>query len=118
MAHPEDYVRGKAGTHDKYDQGQTLGSYQTSEKQFPNPEGVVVFEGFGADKDDLVRGYCRPAIRNNPQYDSDNYKLRWTIPIASDLTEQGPEIPSDAEFRTKDLKSKGFLARPHIPTER
>lgn len=118
MAHPEDYVRGKTGTHDKYDQGQTLGTYRTSETQWPNPEDVNVFEGFGADKDDLVRGYCRPAIKSNPEYDADNYKLRWSIPTVSDLTEQGPEVPSDVEFRQKDLLSKGFLARPRIPTER
>lgn len=116
--HPEDYIAGKTGAHDKYDNGQTLGSYQTSDKQFPNPKGVVVFAGFGADKNDLERGYCRPAIVDNPRYDADNYKQRWTLPIASDLTEQGPEIPSDDEFRNHDRYSKGFLVRPHIPTER
>jgi|SRR5581483_5475784 len=118
MAHPEDYIVGKKGTHPNYDNNQTLGSYQTSITQFPNPKDVVVFEGFGANKDDLVRGYCRPAIVDNPRYDADNYKDRWTLPIASDLTEQGPEIPSDVEFRTKDRYSKGFLVRPRIPTER
>lgn len=118
MAHPEDYKYGKNGTHPKYDQSQTLGSYQTSDKQFPNPKGVVVFEGFGANKEDLVRGFCRSGIMENPEYDSDNYKLRWSIPSVSDLVEQGPEVPSDIEFRQKELVSKGFLARPRIPTER
>lgn len=120
MAHPEDYNVGKTSkkNHESYDQSQTLGSYRTSEKQFPNPDGVVVFEGFGVTKKDLVRGFCDPAIRTNPQYDSDNYKLRWSIPRVSDLVEQGPEIPSDDEFRRKDLVTKGFLARPRIPTER
>lgn len=118
MAHPEDYIAGKTGTHPNYDNDQTLGTYRTSETQWPNPSGAVVFEGFGANKDDLVRGYCRPAIVDYPEYDADNYKQRWTLPIASDLTEQGPELPSDDEFRIKNRYSKGFLVRPHIPTER
>lgn len=120
MAHPEDYIAGKTSEkhHEGYDQSQTLGTYRTSDEQFPNPKGVVTFEGFGAKKDDLARGFCDPAIKNNPQYDADNYKQRWSIPRVSDITEQGPEVASDLEFRDKDLVSKGFLARPRIPTER
>lgn len=118
MAKDEDYIAGKTGVHANYDDGQTLGSYQTSDKQFPNPAGIVTFEGFGANKADLERGFCDPSIKDLPEYDMDNYKLRWTQPIVSDLVEDGPTMPSDIEFRTKDLKSKGFLERPHIPNER
>lgn len=116
--HPEDYIAGKTGTHPNYDDGKTLGSYQTSDTQFPNPKGAVTFEGFGANKNDLERGFCRPALDDRPEYDMDNYKLRWTQPIVSDLVEDGPATSRDMEFRTKDLDSKGFLVRPHIPIER
>lgn len=118
MAHPEDYIAGKTGTHPKYDQGQTLGSYRTSETQFQNPKGINVFEGFGADKDDLVRGWCQPNLRELPNYDTQTYFDRWTLPKADDLVEDGPGIPRNKNFLDGDRVSKGFLTRPRIPTER
>lgn len=117
--HPEDYIVGKTGLHSKYDQSQTLKSYQTSDSQFPNPKGEVVFEGFGANKTDLERGFCDPNIQELPNYDKANYYDRYSQPKNVD-EEQGNHmsLPKDMEFRMKERESKGFLTRSHIPTER
>lgn len=103
---------------EKYDGKQTLGSYRTSDVQFPNPEGCKVFTGYGADASDLERGFIRPTLPELPNYDKDNYVDRYTQPRESDITEQGPGLSSDFEFRQKERESKGFLTRPYIPTER
>lgn len=96
-----------------------LGSYRTSDKQFPNPKGVKVFTGYGADEADLERGYCVPAIRELPEYDKVNYENRWTQPnIPDEDFHNTNAMQYDYEFRTKELKSKGFLTRPKLPTER
>lgn len=103
---------------EKYDDTGRLSSYRTSDSQFPNPEGMKTFPGYGANKDDLERGFCKPALNDLPEYDLDNYKQRWTQPTVSDLVEDGPLMPRDLEFRMKERDSKGFLERPHIPNER
>lgn len=104
---------------DKYDDLGTLGSYCTSKVQFPNPEGMKTFSGYGADEADLELGFIRPEVRALPNYDKINYTERWTQPSMPD---EGPgnhaSLSRDFEFRTKELESKGFLIRPRIPTER
>jgi hypothetical protein len=108
-----------SGTNPKYDPKGTLKSYMGDPNQFPNPEGVKLYEGFGADASDLVRGYCDPGIAELPDYDKVNYQERWVEP--SSPTE-GPgdtmSLPEDYEFRMRERKSRGFLTRPRIPTER
>lgn len=115
----EDYVRGLSGKHPKYDQDQTLGSYRTSETPFSNPEEIHVFEGFGANKADLERGWCEAEVKELPNYDKANYHDRWSQPMLPD-EDQGNRMfmNQDMEFRMKERESKGFLTRPRIPTER
>lgn len=104
---------------EKYDDKGMLGSYRTSEVQFPNPEGLKVFSGFGADEADLELGFIRPEARQLPNYDQSNYYNRWTQPKVPDEDEGNRDSMSqDFEFRTKNLNSRGFLTRPRTPTER
>lgn len=103
---------------EKYDDKGSLSSYRTSAEQFPNPEGLKTFPGYGADKADLERGFCRPEILERPQYEKKDYELRYSLPKISDLDEDGPSVKEDIEFRTKDIETKGFLTRPRIPSER
>ena len=119
MESPEKYIAGLTGKHAKYDQSQTLGSYRTSDEQFPDPAGIVLFEGFGADKEDLVRGYCLPNVSELPNYDKANYHDRYTMPKVPDEDQGNREVMvQDMDFRMKERESKGFLTRPRIPTER
>lgn len=104
---------------EKYNDLGMLGSYRTSEVQFPNPKGVKTFPGFGADEADLELGFIRPTISGLPNYDQANYYNRWTQPKLPDEDEGNRESTSqDLEFRTKDLFSEGMLTRPRTPTER
>ena len=104
---------------EKYNDLGMLGSYRTSEVQFPNPAGVKTFPGFGADEADLELGFIRPEIRALPNYDKANYQDRWTQPKLPDEDLGNRQVmESDFEFRTKDLNSKGMLIRPRTPTER
>lgn len=104
---------------DKYDDKGMLGSYRTSEAQFPNPEGLKTFPGFGADDADLELGFIRPEVRQLPNYDKNNYQDRWTQPKLPDEDQGNRQIMDrDFEFRTEQLRSKGMLIRPRIPTER
>lgn len=114
----EDYRFGLDGANPKYETGPTLGSYRTSETPFKNPEGIHVFEGFGANAEDLERGWCKFTVDEKPVYDLDNYKERWSEPAYSDLVEGGPGLARDFAFRDNDRYSKGFLTRPRIPRER
>ncbi len=121
MKSPEEYKDGLTGTNEKYDQKQTnWGSYQTSPSQFPNPEGMVKFMGFGMDEKDYDRGFCKPYIHNDPEYDMANYKERWTEYRVEDEDSDGglTAFERDRQFRDKDRKTKGLFVRPHIPTER
>lgn len=100
------------------DQGM-LGSYRTSARQFPNPPEVKMFTGYGASMDDLERGYCEPSITDHPAYQLDDYKHRSSQPALSDIDEGGAvTTPSDFAFRRKNERARGFLTRPHIPTDR
>lgn len=118
MEKNQQYIDGLTGVNDKYREKGRLGSYRTSDTQFPNPSGVEVFEGFGANKEDLVRGFCTPQLRELPEYDRQNYFYRYSEPKSDDLAADGPGLSADYEFRNKERVSKGFLTRPRIPTER
>lgn len=102
-----------------YDPKGTLGSYQSSAEPFPNPEGIRLFSGFGADDEDLERGFCEPGLAERPDYDKANYQLRSTVAKEpdEDFANTGV-LPDDIEFRSRNIRSKGFLTRPRIPTER
>lgn len=104
---------------EKYNDKGMLGSHRTSAEPFQNPSGVKLFTGYGADNEDLERGYCEPSIRENPAYDKANYQDRWTVPMEPD-EDQGDTsvLPDDIEFRMRERVSKGFMTRPRIPTER
>lgn len=73
---------------------------------------------YGIDEADARRGYVKPSIENDPAYAFDNYKERWSEPMRSDNDEGGQNVEADWRFRGKNRESKGFLARPRIPTER
>lgn len=104
---------------EKYDDKGMLGSYRTSEVQFPNPAGVKTFPGFGVDEADLELGFIRPVVRALPDYDAANYYNRWTQPRIPDEDEGNRQsTQQDFDFRTKELESKGMLIRPRTPTER
>ena len=116
---PEEYIHGLEGVNDKYDTEAHLGTYRTSEEQFPNPEGMIHFNGFGMNDADYVRGFCDPNVRELPDYDKLNYTNRYTLPRIPDEDQLNTQsMESDFEFRTKELESKGFLTRPKYPTER
>jgi hypothetical protein len=96
-----------------------LGSYRTSAEPFANPPGVKMFTGYGATMEDLERGYCKPLITDDPAYQLDNYKHRSSQPSLSDIDEGGATATSDDfAFRRKNERARGFLTRPHIPTDR
>lgn len=112
---------------DKYEDDGRLGSYRTSEVQFPNPEGVKTFPGLGVDEADLVRGFVQPTIRELPEYDRVNYQDRYSQPRQPDEEDSAGSVAGffgdgamkrDFEFRQKERVSKGFLTRSHIPTDR
>lgn len=95
-----------------------LGSYSPKETPWGDPADVRHFTGYGATEADLERGYQVPAIRDDPAYDLDNYKMRSTQPMMSDLDEGGDAMNDDYEFRRRNEKSRGFLTRPRPPTDR
>lgn len=92
-----------------------LGSYRS---EYGEAE-VRRFTGFGADEADLKRGYEKVTISDQPAYDLDNYKQRWSLPMRAD-EDGNPASTSEADraFRTRDERSKGFLTRPRLPIER
>lgn len=95
-----------------------LGSYTPSSQPYGDPTDVRHFTGFGATEADLNRGYQVPAIRDDPAYDLDNYKMRSTLPRLSDEDEGGDAMSDDYAFRRKNERSQGFLTRPRPPTDR
>lgn len=111
-------TKGDVGNSAYRDRG-CLGTYQTAPGDFPDPEGLKRFEGFGADKDDLERGFKEPAIREPPVYDLANHKEKWVEPRIPDEDSDGGEmLPQDLQFRMQDRETKGLFMRPRIPTER
>lgn len=107
---------GNDGYHDRG----ALGFYQTNDGEpWPTPAGVKRFTGYGADEADLNRGWCEPTITQNPAYQLENYKDRSSQPMESDVTPGNIEaMEDDFAFRQRNRKSRGFLTRPRIPTER
>lgn len=104
---------------DKYDDKGRLGSYCTSATQFPNPEGMKVFSGYGASDADLERGFCKVAARELPDYDRANYVDRYSLPSEPDEdSDLGMSLPKDYEFRQKELHTKGMFMRQRYPRER
>lgn len=101
-----------------YDDRGMLGSYTPQETPYGSPPDVRHFTGYGATNADLERGYQVPAIRDNPAYDLDNYVDRSTLPRLSDQDEGGDAMADDYAFRRKNERSRGFLTRPRIPTDR
>lgn len=109
----------ESDTGERYRDRGMLGSYRTDAKQFPDPPGVKHFTGYGADDADLQRGFCDPLISGDPHYQLDDYKQRSSQPALSDIDEGGDTaMPSDFAFRRKNERARGFLTRPHIPTDR
>lgn len=94
-----------------------LGSWQNGAEQFGNTAGVRYFTGFACTEADAVRGFSDPLITDGPAYDLDNYKERSTIPRSAD-GDEADATENDFEFRRRNEKARGFLRRPHIPTER
>lgn len=106
------------GNADYSDRGM-LGSYAPSNREpFSNPRGVKMFTGYGGSESDLERGYVEPAIRNDPAYDKRNYAERSTLPKIDDSDDGGQPMNDDYEFRLRNQRSRGFMIRPRIPTER
>lgn len=110
---------------EKYDDLGYIGQFRSYEGQAPKPEGIKFETGYGASEEDLQRGYCRPAIRDLPEYDRTNYLSRATVAKGEgfdypSLSMKGtPEKLKDKwEFQEEGRESKGFLTRPYSATER
>jgi len=101
-----------------YDDRGMLGSYRPPDDAFRTPDGVSFATGFGADRADVERGFVMPSIRDDPAYIADNYKDRSTRPRLSDADEDGSAMADDYAFRRRNERARGFLTRPHLPTER
>ena len=108
------------GNADYSDRGK-FGSFGPSNReQFRDPPDVKHFTGYGASEADIDLGFIRPVIREDPAYDLDDYKQRSTQPMEAN-DDQGGETdvtPEHWRFRRRNTKARGFLTRPHIPTER
>ncbi len=92
-----------------------LGSYRSEYSE----ADVRRFTGFGADEADLKRGYAEVTIRDDPAYDLGNYKERWTAPmLPGNDVNPATANEDDYDFRRRNERSKGFLTRPRLPTER
>lgn len=96
-----------------------FGTWQDGAQQRPDPSDVKHFAGYGAAEADLVRGFCEPGIRDDPAYQLDNYRDRSSRPALSDIDEGGNyAVADDFAFRRKNTRARGFLTRPHLPTDR
>ena len=93
-----------------YNDRGALGSYAPTEEPFRYPADVRFETGYGASQADLNRGYCAIERSGDPAYSEDGYQNRWTLP---EQTER-----RNADFPYRNERSKGFLPRPRIPTER
>lgn len=95
-----------------------LGTYSPTEEPYAPPDDVRWFTGYGGDEQDLKRGYQVPRISDDPAYDLDNYKDRSSLPRLSDEDEGGDAMRDDYNFRRRNERSRGFLTRNRIPTDR
>lgn len=106
------------GNEDYRDRGM-IGSYTPSEEPFRNPSDVRFFDGYGADAEDLERGYCVPDVDREPAYAKANYEMRSTLPrVHSQDFGNTDTVPDDWQFRSRNQRARGFLTRPRLPTER
>lgn len=103
-----------------YDDRGMLGSYGPSDREaFRDPAGVRHFSGYGCDEATYERGFADPAIRENPAYDLTAYKDRYSAPMEADEDMgETQRMSDDWAFRDRARRSRGFLTRPRIPTER
>jgi hypothetical protein len=101
-----------------YNDRGALGGYAPPERAFDAPAEVRFEAGFGADVSDLKRGWAEPTITNAPAYDLDDYKSRSTVAQMSDNDEGGDSMADDYAFRRRNERARGFLTRPHLPTDR
>ena len=97
-----------------------IGTYAPSNNEpFRDPADVKYFVGYGANEADLRRGYCEADVNRNPAYDKANYEMRSTQPkVSSESFGNTDVMPNDFEFRSRNQRSRGFLTRPRLPTER
>lgn len=101
------------------DQGMRGGYAPHNRDNFPDPAGLKRFAGYGADEADLSRGFIADCTNDDPAYDAVNYRMRSTIPKTSNEDfGNTSQLPRDYAFRGRNQQSRGFLKRPHIPTER
>ena len=108
--------RGNASYNDRG----ALGSFDAAgNKPWDEPRDIVRFTGYAADETDIVRGFCVPGITEDPAYDKENYALRSTLPkVPNEDMGETDIMTNDWEFRSRNQRSRGFLTRPRIPTER
>jgi hypothetical protein len=105
-------------TGDGYHDRGALGSYG-QDRPWEVPNDVRYMAGFGASVEDLQRGFIDPTIREDPAYDKANYQERSSLPMEPDEDFNNTGVmDQDWEFRTRNRRSRGFLTRPYIPTER
>lgn len=69
-----------------------MGTYQTSRRAFRDPDGVAHYSGYGCTEAEYERGYAKPELREDPDYDFKSRKQRGV--------------------------NKGFIPRPLYGTER
>lgn len=102
-----------------HDQGQ-LGGFETNDGRPFDPPADVRFEGgFGASDAEIRKGFCDPGIREDPAYDKENYADRSSRPKQVDENVGNTGwLPKDIEFQQRNTRSKGFLTRRRLPTER
>jgi hypothetical protein len=105
---------------DQYGDAGQLGGFETNDgKPWPQPADVVFFDGYGATQEDLKRGFCDPGMREDPAYDKENYADRSSRPKRVDENVGNTGwLPKDIEFQSRNTRSKGFLTRKRLPTER
>lgn len=103
----------------RYSDRGALGSYAPTSESRRDPQDVRHFSGYGCSEADYERGYIDPTLREDPAYDLANYKMRSTIPMSPDEDDNPATTGArDMEFRGRGERSRGFLPRPRIPTDR
>lgn len=93
-----------------YDDRGMLGSYAPQEEPYAYPADVRFETGYGATEADLRRGHCAIERSGDPAYDRDGYQNRSTLPPETERR--------NADFPYRNERSRGFLTRPRIATER
>lgn len=96
-----------------------LGTYAPTAEPYREPAEVKFDGGYGATDEDFRRGYSEVELHEVPAYEFSDYKERWTQPRET-FNDKGntDNLSDDWEFRSRNRRSRGFLTRPRIPTER